>query len=78
MPRLPEPVPVATNVAFSDAQMHVTLTDGRVISVPLDWFPSLRDASAAQRGNWRLIGEGVGIHWEDVDEDVSVAALLGK
>ena len=56
--------------------MHVRLLDGREISVPLEWFPRLRDATDAQRKNWRLISKGVGIHWEDVDEDISAASLL--
>lgn len=56
--------------------MHVQLSDGREISVPLEWFPRLRDASEKQRKDWRLIGKGVGIHWEQLDEDISVEALL--
>jgi len=56
--------------------LHVRLSDGREVSAPLQWFPRLRDATAAQRKNWRLIGQGVGIHWEDIDEDISVAGLL--
>ena len=56
--------------------IHVRLLDGREISVPLEWFPKLRDATAAQRKNWRLIGGGYGIHWEDLDEDISIAELL--
>ncbi|MBM2832471.1 MAG: hypothetical protein HW414_1523, partial [Dehalococcoidia bacterium] len=46
------------------------------ISVPVEWFPRLRDATEEQRKRWRLIGKGIGIHWEDIDEDISVAALL--
>jgi len=56
--------------------MHIQLADGREISVPLEWFPTLRDATEAQRDNWRLIGRGVGIRWEDLDEDISVESLL--
>jgi len=56
--------------------MHVLLQDGREVSVPLEWFPTLRNASDKQRTHWRLIGNGVGIHWPDIDEDISVAALL--
>jgi hypothetical protein len=56
--------------------MHVCLRDGREISVPLEWFPKLRDASAKQRKKWRLIGKGIGINWPDLDEDISVSALL--
>ena len=52
------------------------LEDGRQISVPLAWFPRLQNATPAQRKNWRLIGGGIGIHWEDIDEDVSVESLL--
>ena len=66
----------ASSVRFDEHMMHVLLLDGREISVPLDWFPRLRNASAHQRRNWRLIGNGVGIHWPGLDEDISVAALL--
>ncbi len=60
-----------------DAHMlHVSLQDGRQIGVPLEWFPRLRKASEKQRKHWRLIGHGIGIHWPDVDEDISVASLL--
>ena len=50
--------------------------DGRTLSVPLVWFPRLLDATAEQRANWRLTGQGEGMHWEDLDEDLSVAGLL--
>ena len=66
----------ATDISFGGDLLHVRLSDGREISVPLEWFPRLRDATDAQRRNWRLIGRGIGIHWEDVDEDISVAGLL--
>jgi hypothetical protein len=66
----------ASDVRVGDDMIHVRLLDGREISVPLEWFPKLRDATAAQRKNWRLIGGGYGIHWADLDEDISVAALL--
>ncbi|MCZ7542584.1 MAG: DUF2442 domain-containing protein [Anaerolineae bacterium] len=56
--------------------LHVQLSDGRQISVPMEWFPRLRDATPAQRQDWRLIGRGVSIHWEDIDEDISVEGLL--
>jgi hypothetical protein len=56
--------------------LHVQLSDGREISAPLEWFPRLRDASPEQRANWRLIGRGIGIHWPDIDEDISVESLL--
>ena len=67
----------ALSVEFVDASIRVILDDGREISAPLAWFPRLRDASDAQRTNWRLIGRGKGTHWPDLDEDVSVNALLG-
>ena len=61
---------------FGENKMHISLEDGRELSIPIDWFPSLRDASKEQRDNWRLIGDGEGIHWEDLDEDILVEALL--
>lgn len=69
-------IPLGTDVSFDEAAMHVELSDGRRISVPLEWFPRLRDASPEQRKNWRWIGRGIGIHWEELDEDVSIAGLL--
>lgn len=69
--------PVRTRtVEFTDDSMVVHLTDGRTLMVPLEWFPRLRDATAEQRSRWRLIGQGVGIHWEDLDEDLSTRGLL--
>ena len=67
----------AIDVEFVDASIRVALADGREVSAPIAWFPRLRDASAQHRANWRLIGHGEGIHWPDLDEDVSVNALLG-
>lgn len=67
---------LAMDVRFRDDALHVRLSDGREISVPIEWFPRLRDATPDQRSNCRLIGHGVGIHWEDLDEDLSVAGLL--
>ena len=67
---------LAETVRFGDETLIVTLSDGREISVPLEWFPRLRDATPEQRDNWRLITRGIGIHWEDVDEDIAVATLL--
>lgn len=66
----------AVRVTFDNDCLVVALDDGRTISAPLEWFPSLRDATDEQRTNWELIGGGVGIHWEDLDEDLSVAGLL--
>ena len=68
---------LATGVQFDAERMHVQLSDGREIAVSLEWFPSLRNATDEQRNKWRLIGKGVGIHWEDLDEDISVEKLLG-
>lgn len=68
--------PLAVEVAFDGERFRVALEDGRELSVPIEWFPRLRKATSAQRRNWRLIGHGEGIHWPDVDEDVSVLGLL--
>lgn len=68
--------PRAYKVWFDDVSMHVILEDGREIIVPLEWFPSLRDATKVQREKYRLVGKGIGIHWEDIDEDLSIAGLL--
>ncbi len=61
---------------FDDGMMYVRMADGREIGAPLERFPLLRDATPEQRENWRLIGQGVGIDWQDPDEDLSVAGLL--
>ena len=71
-----KPVADAVDVSFSDDELVVTLVDGRRVSAPLAWFPRLLGATPDQRNNWRLIGRGVGIHWDDVDEDISVRSLL--
>ncbi len=68
--------PLAVDVTFTPNALHVVLADGREISAPLEWFPRLRDATDQQRKNWRLIGRGIGIHWEEADEDISVESLL--
>ena len=68
--------PRAHDVQFTDDEMIVALGDGRKIAVPLVWFPRLLHASKDQRDNWVLMGHGQGIHWPDVDEDVSVEGLL--
>ena len=67
---------LAKSVAFGNDMMHVALTDGRVIGVPVAWFPTLLHATAEQRANWRIGGHGVGLHWPDLDEDLLVAGLL--
>jgi hypothetical protein len=66
----------ATDVSVRGEQLHVALSDGRRVSVPLSRLPLLRDATPEQRAHWRLIGRGEGIHWPDIDEDVSVESLL--
>jgi len=72
------PVADAVDVAFTEDELQVTLADGRRVFAPLEWFPRLLRATPTQRANWRLIGRGVGIHWEDVDEDISVRSLLAS
>ncbi len=69
-------IPYAESVTVSDDTLSVDLSDGRTILVPLSWFPRLVHATDGERGNWRLIGKGHGIHWEDIDEDISVEGLL--
>lgn len=64
------------DVEFTEDMLTVQLMDGRRISVPLVWYPRLLDATEEQRKNWRIIGGGYGIHWEDVDEDLSTEGLL--
>lgn len=66
----------AIRVSVEHEMLRVVLADGREIAAPLRWFPRLESATATQRENWRLIGGGVGIHFPDVDEDISVAGLL--
>jgi hypothetical protein len=66
----------AQHVKLTADSLTVDLNDGRTISVPLAWFPRLLHASVAERSNWRLIAQGVGIHWTDLDEDISVEGLL--
>jgi hypothetical protein len=66
----------AVAVSITDRDLVVDLADGRRISAPLAWYPRLARAAPDQRRNWRLMGDGVGIHWPDVDEDLSVDGLL--
>ncbi len=67
---------LAVDVSCTTHTLSVILTDGRTISVPLAWFPRLLEATPKQRAEWELIGGGIGIHWEAIDEDISVASLL--
>jgi hypothetical protein len=64
------------DVEFTEDMLTVQLMDGRRISVPLVWYPRLLDATEEQRKNWRIIGGGYGLHWEDVDEDLSTEGML--
>ena len=66
----------ALNIVVTDDTLSVDLVDGRSISVPLAWYPRLAHSSLEERNNWRLIGDGEGIHWPDLDEDLSVEGLL--
>ena len=67
---------VARNVLVTEDALLVDLADGRSVSVPLAWFPRLVHGSAEERAKWRLIGGGTGMHWPDLDEDISVESLL--
>ena len=69
-------LPKAEDVRVTEDTLSVDLSDGSTISVPLEWFPRLLHAKPKERNNWRLIGRGHGIHWEDIDEDISVEGLL--
>ncbi len=67
---------LAKSVEFDEVMMRVLFTDGRVLGVPLAWFPSLRDATMEQRSHYEIGGGGVGLHWPELDEDLSVAGLM--
>ncbi len=69
-------IPDAENVTLTEDTLTVELSDGRTLSAPLAWFPRLVHASPAERNTWRLIGKGHGIHWENLDEDISIEGLL--
>ena len=69
-------IPEAIHVLLTDDTLSVDLSDGRSISVPIAWFPRLLHSSEQERNNWRFIGKGHGIHWEDIDEDISIEGLL--
>lgn len=70
-------MPTAAQVYFEQEYMHVRLSNGCEICMPFESFPRLYHATDEQRQNWKLIGRGVGIHWEAIDEDIAVAGLLG-
>ncbi|MBI3001023.1 MAG: DUF2442 domain-containing protein [Deltaproteobacteria bacterium] len=67
---------LAIDVSCTADTLTVVLADGRTVSVPVAWFPRLLAATPKQRADWELIGGGIGIHWESIDEDISVASLL--
>ena len=69
-------IPSAENVTITEDTLSVDLSDGRMISVLLTWFPRLLQSTPEERNNWRLIGKGHGIHWGNIDEDISVEGLL--
>lgn len=69
-------IPLAQSVRVTEDTLHVDLSDGRTISVPLAWYPRLVHATQEERQDWRLIAKGHGIHWESIDEDISVEGLL--
>ena len=67
---------LAKDITFDEAMMHVALTDGRIVSIPLIWFPVLHRATADQRRHYEIGGGGIGLHWPELDEDLSVAGLM--
>ena len=69
-------VPDAEEIMLTEDTLTAELSDGRTISVPLDWYPRLVHATPDERCNWRLIGGGQGVHWPDLDEDISIEGLL--
>ena len=69
-------IPLAKSVKVSADTLQVDLSDGRTISVPVGWYPRLANATSEERKEWRLIAQGRGIHWESIDEDISVEGLL--
>ncbi|MEN6332789.1 MAG: DUF2442 domain-containing protein [Phycisphaerales bacterium] len=71
----PQPVK-ALDVSVTEDTLTVDLADGRTLSVPLAWYPRLLHGTPQERRNWRLIGDGVGIHWPDLDEDISIEGML--
>ena len=68
--------PGAVRVEVTEDTLVVELEDGRTLSVPISWYPRLEHAARAERASWKLIGSGTGIHWESIDEDISVHALI--
>src|SRR5712691_2562716 len=73
---VPTETATAKNVRVTDRSLVVELRDGRVVSVPLGWYPRLAEGSPSERRRWELLGPGIGIHWPDLDEDISVDGVL--
>ena len=71
-----ESEPLATDVSFSEDMFRITLDDGRALAVPLAWFPRLLHGTPDQREHWELLGLGQGVHWPNLDEDISIEGLL--
>ncbi|MCM2306258.1 MAG: DUF2442 domain-containing protein [Sulfuritalea sp.] len=69
-------IPNAQHVSVTDNTLTVDLEDGRTLSAPLGWYPRLANATPEEREHWRLVGQGSGIHWDDIDEDISIEGLL--
>src|SRR2546430_2228608 len=69
-------LPRATYVVADGETLTVRLVDGCVVSTPLSWYPRLQHGTPAERNNWRLVGRGIGVHWPDLDEDLSVEGML--
>lgn len=67
---------LAKSLKFDRVMMHVALTDGRILSVPLAWFPTLRKATAKQRNEYEIGARGISLHWPELDEDLSLAGLM--
>lgn len=66
----------AINLTFTKDSLHFFLADGREVLAPIEWFPRLRDANDSDRNNWRFIGNGLGVHWPSLDEDISVRSII--
>jgi len=67
---------LAKYVVVGDQSLTISLSDGRTLTLPLKWYPRLQHGTAAERNHWRLVGDGVGIHWPDLDEDLSVEGFF--
>ena len=66
----------AISLWFTEDMLYIRLSDGRELGTPLEWFPKLKNATESQKEKWKFIGKGIGIHWEEIDEDLSVKGLL--